>query len=209
MVKHVLLGFFAFSGIVAIHCGGAVGTNTDGGVVDPNRVPKNHRASAMTCDMTRPPGITSSEGGAPDAGFPGQCNQDSDCTMGTNGRCGYSRIGKECSYDTCFSDAQCTNGGVCVCRSGGGTNHCAGNSMTAGSCRIDSDCGPKGYCSPSADSCGPSYGTKGYFCHTASDTCLDDTDCSDGGAQGGWGSGYCMYEPMVKHWKCSYSACAG
>lgn len=210
MLKHALLGSFAVMGVIAIHCGGSSVTPPN---IDPNRVPQLHRASAMACDMTRPPITSSFEGGGvPDSGFPGQCNQDSDCTMGKNGRCGYSRIGKECSYDTCFQDSECTNGGVCICRTSAtdtSANHCVGNSMNAGTCRVDSDCGAKGWCSPSADSCGPGYGTKGFYCHTSSDTCLDDADCKDGGGSGGGGLGYCMFDPMVKHWQCSYSLCAG
>jgi hypothetical protein len=199
MVKHAIASSFAVLALIVVHCGG--GTSP----VDPNRTPKVHRASAMTCDDMRPPGIADAglESGAPDSGVPDQCNQDSDCTMGKDGRCGYSRIGKQCSYDTCFADADCGNNGVCVCRTGGSNNHCAGGGGP-GACRVDADCGAKGFCSPSAGSCGPGYGIQGYFCHTSSDTCVDDSDCQDGGL-----AGYCMFETTVKKWQCSNSICAG
>jgi hypothetical protein len=39
------------------------------------------------------------------------------------------------------------------------------------------------------DSCGHSY-----FCHTDSDTCLDDADCGSGGT--------CNYDTVDQRWEC-------
>ncbi len=203
MHKHAIVVSFSVLAIVAIHCGGSTtGPGT------PPHTPKVHRETAMTCDDTRSPGITDAgapaDSGAPDSGLPGQCNQDSDCTQGKNGRCGYSRIGLQCSYDTCNADVDCANGGVCMCRTSPmDNNHCVGGA-NAGACRVDADCGPKGACSPSLGSCGNYGGVQGYYCHTSNDTCTDDSECNNSGMMG-----YCMFETMVKKWQCSYAFCAG
>jgi hypothetical protein len=145
----------------------------------------------------------------PDSGT--SCLADSDCTAGSNGRCDsafrniYSCV---CSYDTCTTDADCAQlGGPCQCRpeaqtAGQGiaapmttaTNFCLG-----GNCRVDADCGPGGYCSPSFGSCGAFGGVVGYYCHTAHDKCIDDADCSID----------CRFDPMTNVWACGMSACAG
>jgi hypothetical protein len=197
----VTLGVSALA-IAIIHCGTI-------SPIDPgSRTPKVHRPSGMTCDSTRPPILPgmADGGGAPDSGIPDQCNVDADCTNGKNGRCDYNRIGKQCTYDTCTTDADCTSGGVCMCRMGATdttNNHCAGSGQP-GSCKVDSDCGPKGFCSPSFGSCGAYGGIQGYFCHTSSDTCVDDSDCQEGGV-----AGYCMFQVTAKKWECSYAFCAG
>jgi hypothetical protein len=199
MYKHIIVVSASALAVLAVKCGGST-------TVSPH-TPKVHRAAAMMCDNTRPPGITDAgapmDSGLPDSGIPGQCNQDSDCTQGNNGRCSFNRIGKVCTYDTCTTDAECANGGVCMCREGAssGTNHCVGG---VGGCRVDADCGPNGACSPSFGSCGNYGGTEGYYCHTSSDTCVDDSECTEGGTMG-----YCMFETKMKKWQCSYSFCAG
>jgi hypothetical protein len=107
------------------------------------------------------------------------CDVDDDCVGGTNGRCvgdspnaGYCDV---CSYDVCFSDADCTGAGPCDCRSSRGANVCS-----AGNCRVDADCGAGGYCSPSLSSC-PGYpdlqAKSGFYCHLPKDECFDDSDC--------------------------------
>jgi hypothetical protein len=115
--------------------------------------PTHHRIAGSACSAERPPG--SLDCGCPgmDGGCScaqGACSQDSDCMAGINGRCQLSRapfmyVG--CSYDTCFSDADCPGKEPCDCRASGSR---ATQSCVAGSnCRTDSDCGPGGYCSPS------------------------------------------------------------
>jgi hypothetical protein len=87
-------------------------------------------------------------------------------------------------------------------------------------CRVDADCGPGGYCSPSViaycfcprtelcDStsmctangnpvpcvCGDACG-HGYFCHTGCDACTDDSDCAAGQT--------CNYDTLSHRWECS------
>ena len=71
-------------------------------------------------------------------------------TAGTNGRCveqggGIAFCG--CTYDTCVDDAACPTGQTCACH--GSPYNGGGNSCVPGNCRVDTDCGPGGYCSPS------------------------------------------------------------
>jgi len=103
----------------------------------------------------------------------------------------------------CLQDSDCAqDAGIAVCSCAPNTRAWAGSTADwciGGNCAIDSDC-PCGYCSPTYSDCGPFYGYRGYYCHTADDVCLDDKDC-DGG--------YCMYAPQVGHWACGYGHCAG
>jgi hypothetical protein len=201
----------------AVHCSGATLAEPtgDSGAPDsgtphppPPGVPTNHRPSPPTCPTARPPGINS-DAGVPDAGLPtGNCSRDADCTQGTNGRClppQHNAAGDYCTYDACATDSDCGSGKLCECGTGDGTYGRTGNACLPGNCRVDSDCaGGGGFCSPTYDtSCGAYSGTVGYYCHTASDTCTNDSDCTEGGA------GYCAWQPAVGKWACSYGFCAG
>jgi hypothetical protein len=144
-------------------------------------VPTFHRAAATSCPTVRPPAsCMTNTAGAPVNG--GNCNVDSDCKDGQNGRCSPESPNagtcSVCSYDACFVDADCKTGGPCDCRTGlWGANMCA-----AGNCRVDGDCGPGRYCSPSIAAClgDPTHSgwAIGYYCRTAKDTCVADTDCT-------------------------------
>jgi hypothetical protein len=185
------------------------GTPSDAAVAcaGPGRehVPANHRAAeGPECPRDRAPGGLPAECAADSGVTPaGNCQQDSDCNAGTNGRCLQVRgCYMACSYDECFRDADCSDNVPCQCRdssSSTGANTCLVNS----NCRVDDDCGPGGYCSPSQlagcirmctvtcdlgthcyagttevpCSCNQNCGA-GYFCHTASDTCVSDCECS-------------------------------
>lgn len=170
----------------------------------PGRVPRRHRASAMTCPSVRPP--SSCEGGS----FPGgTCTADSDCTTGVNGRCvGNSHDGCRCNYDVCTNDSECMAGGPCECRlasrGAAGANVCLG-----GNCQVDANCGAGGYCSPTLGDCGEYGGLVGYYCHTPADECIDDEDCVglDAGFVGQ--RPYCMYSRQVGRWRCSNQGCVG
>ena len=183
------------------------------------RVPADHRAvEGPPCPSDRAPG-----GGIParclfDGGPSnlGNCRQDSDCTAGVNGRCfEHGDCYMMCSYDQCFQDSDCPGKVPCSCRdsaSSAANNWC----MVDSKCRVDDDCGPCGYCSPSQlsgcvrmctvpcdtgthcyagttevpCSCSRSCGA-GYFCHTADDTCTNDRECTADTActsqlAGGW-----------------------
>jgi hypothetical protein len=193
-------------------------TNSDagmaGGDMGQARVPLYHRATHATCPSQRgagTPGVM--EVGTP--GFPPCptppppttvcCSSDSQCDGGANGRCtssdGRPPPQNQCTYDECFTDSNCPSGTPCICRSSP-TENMANVCVTGGNCVVDSDCGSGGYCSPSpllnsCDDPGP------YYCHTATDTCVDDSDCFiDGGA-----AFFCAYEPSARHWACSEWFC--
>lgn len=136
------------------------------------------------CRLPGPGGITS-----------GLCTSDAECVDGVNGRCGFSRIGGECSYDACFSDADCAPDEACSCDGSRG----GGNACIDALCHIDADCGAYD-CSPSLGSCGHYFPPVGLYCHTAADTCYGDDECV---------GGYCAYNPELGRWACSNAECAG
>jgi hypothetical protein len=161
------------------------------------RAPLDHRASPTACPEEREAGAPCAAGTGP---FPteGSCEQDSDCTMGKNGRClafpnappeeAGRQCGAICSYDDCFVDSDCPPRVPCVCRDVtiyGDPNVCS----TQSQCAVDSQCGPPGFCSPQAGS--PFYG---YFCHTLRDLCIDNTDCPSGDS--------CEFDTMTNRWFC-------
>jgi len=158
------------------------------------RTPLLHRSAGVTCPTGRGPGLsicdcTGSDG--PCSCAPGECGQDSNCTAGISGRCLMNGPAPTtaCSYDTCFSDSDCPAKTPCVCRDSASSS--APNSCLTGSdCRVDSDCGPGNFCSPSqyGQWCGFTY-----HCHTASDTCVDDSDCVGAG---------CNFNMQTGHWAC-------
>jgi hypothetical protein len=160
------------------------------------RVPEKHRPAAEMCDDLRTPG----------SAMPGiegaSCGADADCTDGDNGRCVDFRGDQQCNYDECFADADCPGMGVCAC--GGGfwsdNNVC----LNDGNCRTDADCGEGGACSPTLGDCGDYAGVVAYYCHTPTDECVDDADCT-----GTAGRGYCAYNPAAGHWMCSDAQCVG
>jgi hypothetical protein len=139
-------------------------------------------------------------------GPPVDCRTHAECTAGDNGRCvGNGHDGWRCTYDDCFSDADCPGfdggrAGVCACKNGfrSDNNVC----LYAGNCRTDADCGG-GYCSPTLGQCGR-YGTfVGYYCHTSADECTDDADCA------ATPNAYCAWSELKGHWACSTSYCVG
>lgn len=189
--------------VFGVACGVAIAASDCGGTVQHTQsFPTNHREVGAKCSPTRPPGITdagaAADSGPPDAGGPqSECAVDSDCTKSKNGRCNRGRFfGNVCTYDACFDDVDCGNLAACFCDDVKG-NHCL-----AANCLTDSACHGLG-CSPSyGTGCGPFGGVQGFYCHTASDTCVDDKDCKGG-------IGYCALDPKVGYWACSYSICAG
>jgi hypothetical protein len=130
---------------------------------------------------------------------------DSQCTSGTNGRCTafVSGFGTNylCTYDACFVDSDCPGLAVCECGQAMGSGRAA-NACLSSNCRVDADCGPGGYCSPSYSSCGARGGFTGYYCHTPADDCTNDSDCTQLGYWCGW-------QPYDAKWTCSIGACGG
>jgi hypothetical protein len=189
---------------VAIACGGATSPGGDGKNIA-GRVPTHHRAEATPCDTTRRPSVP-----VTDATLTNFCMSDADCTTGTNGRCTRTSVsGWECTYDECFTDADCpgSNAGtvhICACENGfrADNNVC----LSQGNCHTDVDCGVNGYCSPSLGTCGNFSPFEAFYCHTIVDECVDDADC---GGSGNTEDPYCAYSTLKGHWACSTSFCAG
>ena len=179
--------------------GGMDGVAPDGDGGSPvGRVPLNHRPSDAQCATTAAAGNCGGEEPFPDAG----CTMDSDCTAGKEGRCETPGGGPVsdcvCIYDKCGGDTDCPGGQPCGCHgspySGG-----LGSTCVPGNCRVDADCGENGYCSPSpTQGCGPTLG--GYYCHTALDQCIDDSDCSPTPTTPG--GGFCSYVATDARWEC-------
>jgi hypothetical protein len=166
---------------------------------DAGRVPVNHRPSDAQCSTPAPPGDCA--GSYPDGGG---CASDGDCTgAGTNGRCIHPGGGPAapcfCTYDRCLGDTDCSAGQTCACHGAPYTDS-AGNACVKGNCRIDADCGAQGYCSPSSDTgiCGDSLA--GYYCHTAADLCIDDSDCPQSATV--VGNPGCVYSTTDSRWEC-------
>ena len=110
----------------------------------------------------------------------------------------FGGAGLDFSYSAVMAEAL----GVCAC--GGGfwsdNNVC----LNDGNCRTDADCGEGGACSPTLGDCGDYAGVVAYYCHTPTDECVDDADCT-----GTAGRGYCAYNPAAGHWMCSDAQCVG
>ena len=155
------------------------------------RTPLLHRAAGAACPTGRAPGPGPFTLSCNSVTCPAHlCVQDSNCTAGTNGRCLTRNLGglALCSYDECFSDADCPANIPCKCRDSASSS--APNYCLAGSdCRVDSDCGPGNFCSPS-----PAWLDAPYYCHTASDTCMDDSDCMPLKS--------CAFDEQNGYWSC-------
>jgi hypothetical protein len=156
-------------------------------------VPTAHRATAPTC--------APSTFAYPDAGPP-SCTSDGECAdAGAPAHC----LNGTCSFDACLTDADCAGGGVCICQKdfyGGNASH--GNVCVQAACHVDSDCGTKGYCSPTLGYCGA---FERFDCHTAADRCVDPTtDC----AACGLTNPACTFSPQVGYFVCSQGeTCSG
>jgi hypothetical protein len=167
--------------IFAAGCGGKIAIST---------VPLDHRKAGVACPQQRGPSC-SSPCYPNDGGYP--CLDDSNCTEGVNGRCGaftFNAGGPTCNYDECFSDSDCDSGAPCECRTSA-SDFQANVCLTGSNCRIDSDCGPGGYCSPSVAPEGLLYA---YYCHTRGDTCTNDSDCRMYQS--------CLFDMSSRHWAC-------
>jgi hypothetical protein len=189
----------ACGALAAFGCGGSQPARTD--ATDAAvRVPQTHRASRSACPAGRGAGSVCT---TLESGGGGTCQLDSDCTAGPNGRC-FSPQGPiaecsptACSYDQCQSDSDCPALVPCECR-GDAQSSGANTCVTGGNCATDADCGPQGFCSPGAYA--KFCATPIYFCHTAADTCLDDSDCPAPDASGPLQT--CNYDSQAHHFAC-------
>ena len=166
----------------------------DGGA----RVPVNHRANDNQCSEPAPAGNCMGAGGTATGDF--TCSKDSDCTAGTNGRCGHGGgpAGCSCSYDTCTQDTDCPTGKTCACHASPYNDF--GSTCVASNCRVDADCGAGNSCAPTVPATGWCGQAAGYYCHTPNDLCLNDSDCVDAGAVPG--DVFCAYSTTSVRWEC-------
>ena len=187
---------------------GASGTSGDSGSSDAARVPLHHRPTPARCPSERGPGPA----GQPyPSGVASTCTSDSQCTAGVDGRCFpfQGLIGNGgCSYDECLTDSDCGSGATCLCRGSSADNN-ANVCVRGGDCVVDSDCGPDGYCSPSVEqNC---LFSNPYFCHTAMDSCLDDSDCPSPSVDAGPLScpilTPCAFDMHGQRWACTQLTC--
>jgi hypothetical protein len=165
-------------------------------------VPEAHRPDDSECQMPAPPGTCQATG----ARVVSSCVSDAQCTNGTAGRCQQLTTNSEeycgCTYDTCMTDTDCVPGETCACHGAPSTDG-AGNTCVPGNCRVDSDCGPGGYCSPSyggqsiKDCPVAGRGLQGYYCHTANDKCLNQSDCPNPFEES------CAYSVAAGFWQCT------
>lgn len=184
--------------------------------------PQKHRPTAACCPAQRGPApsgqpydsCSGAVGTTCPANHATTCTSDSECTARANGRCfpfeGLVGPGG-CDYDQCFTDSNCGTRTPCLCRSSA-TDSNSNVCDVGGNCAVDSDCGPAGYCSPSVElpDANICWGPKRYYCHTASDQCTNDADCSppDAGPPSPSSPGYaCAYNPQDSRWECVKASC--
>jgi len=129
------------------------------------------------------------------------CAADSDCLDGVNGRCTLEGPYTVCTYDECFSDADCPAGSRCAC----GVQPLDGNMCRRDHC---ASCG--------ADECaiswgceghsGGVYGVQSFECYTPDDSCHTDADCAS--------AEFCTRGPdlpseeVYSSWHCASVRCA-
>jgi len=101
----------------------------------------------------------------------GNCTVDSDC--GAGGYCSPSVLEIFCF---CFTEELCPDGG----------SECWETTPSGERIPVPCVCG---------DKCG-----HGYFCHTDTDTCIDDSDCD--------GADTCNYDVLSHRWECSAVTCS-
>jgi hypothetical protein len=190
-----------------------IGGNTSyGGVTGQSgSAPLQHRSTSASCPSQRGRGLPC------DLTICLGCSSDSQCTNGVNGRCfSWGGLGDGCSYDECFTDSNCGSKIPCLCRSSS-TDNRANVCDVAGNCAVDSDCGPGGYCSPSVQVVPDQRPNvcsgllTPYYCHTASDLCINDSDCAplDAGPPTLDSPTYaCAYNPQDNRWECTQTICA-
>jgi len=202
-MRPTMLGLAVSTSVALLALGCGSGGRTNG------KTPLNHRPSDAQCSTAAAPGnCTAPLPIGVQGGSSGGCAIDNDCTGGTNGRCitpgGGVRLASDpacvCTYDACMRDTDCPSGQTCACR-GCPYIQYEGNTCVSGNCRVDADCGAGGYCSPSPVSggwCGNDL-LAGYYCHTARDLCIDDSDCTTKTVPG---LPVCAYSTTDTRWEC-------
>jgi hypothetical protein len=94
-----------------------------------------------------------------------------------------------CTYDACASDADCSNGTLCLC----GTSWEGRNACSPANCHDDADCPAGKKCEDQPPNVTGSIVSQGRYCHTPSDKCSGN-DCGAGRV--------CGYRVENKRWEC-------
>lgn len=167
----------------------------DGGDVDAPDGALIDAGAIGTCDPTR----VRPRGDPPTSS--GICTSDEECTDGVNGRC--SRFGTTnlCTYDQCFTDADCREGFRCACDAG----HQLANVCVEDHCDscAEVDCAVSWGCEGPHHN--PPYGAVALECHTPEDECRTKLDCPafQFCTRGPGSPG----EPLLPYWRCSAVMC--
>lgn len=169
------------------------------------KVPLVHRVTSPSCATPPPAGNCGLSPNTNNIASSGACALDSDCT-GVNARCTGPFFGMcSCTHDECGGDADCATDQTCDCREARLYEPTQANYCLPSNCRVDSDCGANGYCSPSHDiECGLD-GERGWYCHTKKDRCTNDSDCpiSDENDV----ESFCGFDPTLGYWRCAQTTC--
>ena len=112
--------------------------------------------------------------------------------------------------DQCLVDTDCLAGWACTCRqeipaiAGVAGSGAEGNACVPATCRLDTDCGPEGFCTLD------SAAALTWRCTTPEDTCRDPaTDCACLPHVPSVVKPACVFEPEVGHYACSGPTAAG
>jgi len=169
---------------------------------EPAEVGIYHRATADVCPDTReavtpvPPECSD----YPEAA----CHSHEDCTEGPNGRCTVGVWGTQdcgCTYDECFTDADCDEDELCGCGEAEPFANHFNNMCISAACRTDGDC-EEGYCFAvpyycDAPSSQDDLWIQGFACATADDECRNHEVCACGDELA-----RCMPESHGDPWTC-------
>jgi hypothetical protein len=221
--RTVSLAACGLSFVAFVHCGGATtsvaagsdggppgttnpdastpGTNPDAGTPIP--IPRCDGGGSPSEPGSRPTAVAcnATPSYLPDAGD-ASCTTSADCADA--GALGYFKacLGGKCAIDACLTDSDCPSGQACGCSTQFGGNAIHTNACIPAECRVNTDCGSGGICSPAQIGyCGS---LSGYYCHSTADTCTTAADCCDRSTPA------CEYEPTLGHFACqANSVCGG
>ncbi len=237
-----MLIFVLLAGCAIAHERGDATTDACMGLSRPSHplgVPAQHRASSIACPIERGAILPTSpcDVASDPACAMNPCNTDAECTAGVNGRCSHLHHGPVdmyhfCTYDECQGDDGCM-GGLCECRDDA-MSAVANACLHTGNCRVDSDCGPGGFCSPNlvnagfcacptADMCVDAGNGTGCFesidggpwiaigC-ICGNTCAAPgyychTPCDECASNSDCDSGSCVYDERESRWACRTVIC--
>jgi len=175
---------------LACACGGSSGV-ADAGFVDAGLDARV--IGRCDPDRVRPAGDT--------VGIIQECTSHSDCVDGVNGRCTLRGAYTVCTYDECFSDADCPAGTRCAC----GVEQLDGNLCQGDNCSgcAVADCALSWGCE--GHNGGSDSGAQSFECYTPDDSCHTDADCDSGE--------YCTRGPdtigeaVDPSWHCASPSC--